>query len=103
MFPKDEVHRLLTLSLCLSPQIVLGRSEVWEARDTEVHLSVSSFLAAAICRLKGEADKSLPYLLPKTVHTLVQQLGAEQDGVRFAAVGSLRKVLEVRRSLSVSR
>ncbi len=69
---------------------------MWEARDIEVHVSVSSFVAASLSRLKTAGDISLSSLLPKAVHTLVQQLGAEQDGVRLSVVRSIRRILEVR-------
>lgn len=59
-------------------------------------LSLIAFLGAASRRLHSAEHKSLGSLLPRVAHALVQQLGAEQDGVRFGAAEELQRVLQVR-------
>eukprot|EP00873_Tetraselmis_striata_P019446 jgi/Tetstr1/439710/TSEL_028129.t1 len=84
--PADSLAELL--------KVVLARTDVWESRDVDALLSLIAFLGAASRRLHSAEHKSLGSLLPRVAHALVQQLGAEQDGVRFGAAEELQRVLQ---------
>ena len=72
---------------------VLASEQLWERRDADTTVSAIRLLEDGFCRL-AEADASLcAQRLPRTVHTLVPQLAAEQESVRFAAGACLKNIL----------
>jgi ribosomal RNA-processing protein 12 len=72
---------------------VVASEQLWERRDADTTVSAIRLLEDGFCRL-AEADASLcAQRLPRAVHTLVPQLAAEQESVRFAAGACLKNIL----------
>lgn len=59
------------------------QESLWNRRDGEVILSLTRLLEGGLLRLQTMDATAAGKLLPRAVHTLVPQLAAEQDGVRF--------------------
>jgi ribosomal RNA-processing protein 12 len=73
--------------------VVASEQQLWERRDADTTVSAIRLLEDGFCRL-AEADASLcAQRLPRAVHTLVPQLAAEQESVRFAAGACLKNIL----------
>ncbi|GAB4822579.1 hypothetical protein N2152v2_009625 [Parachlorella kessleri] len=72
---------------------VVQQEAAFDRKDLDLTLALTRFLETALTRLH-ELDAALSAArLPRAVHLLVPQLGAEQDTARFAASQCLRNLV----------
>lgn len=71
----------------------LGSEQLWEKRDPDATLAAIKLLEDGLCRLAALDPVVVSKRLPRAVHTLVPQLASDHEGVRIAAAGCLKNVI----------
>ncbi|KAL4855011.1 RRP12-like protein [Chlorella vulgaris] len=71
----------------------LASEQLWEKRDPDATLAAIKLLEDGLCRLAALDPVVASKRLPRAVHTLVPQLASDHEGVRIAAAGCLKNVI----------
>lgn len=70
---------------------VLGAEQLWDRRgDSATTLAATRLVEDGLCRLAAQDASLCASRLPRAFHTLVPQLAAEHEPVRFAAGACLK-------------
>ncbi|PSC74246.1 ARM repeat superfamily [Micractinium conductrix] len=73
---------------------VLGAEQLWDRRgDSATTLAATRLVEDGLCRLAAQDASLCASRLPRAFHTLVPQLAAEHEPVRFAAGACLKNVI----------
>ncbi|KAK9818389.1 hypothetical protein WJX72_011834 [[Myrmecia] bisecta] len=72
---------------------VLEQESAWDRKDAEVMMSLTRLLEAGFIWLHDLDAAMCTTRLPRVFHTLVAQLSADQDGVRFATSQCLKNLI----------
>ena len=72
----------------------LGSEQLWDRRDPNTTISAVRLLEDGCIRLAGADPRLCAQRLPRAFHTLVPQLAAEQENVRYAAGACLKNIID---------
>ena len=85
--------RLSATSLAELLGAALGSEQLWERRDPDTTVAAVRLLEDGFCRLAAVQPGAAMQQLPAAFHTLVPQLAAEQESVRYAAGMCLKNII----------